>query len=220
MKPYYQDDAVTIYHGDATIVRAADIGAYNAAALITDPPYGIGVKTEWTDRRPGPWAKDSAPIAGDDEPFDPRGWLNHRTVVLWGANHYADRLPPSPSWLVWDKRRGGTVTPGWNAPDAELAWTNTTVGVRVFQHLWEGYKRDSEIGYHVHPTQKPVALMRWVLELVTKPGDLVFDPFMGSGPLARACKDMGRRYVGCELVEAYCAAAVARLGQGVLDLSA
>ena len=100
MKPYYQDDAVTIYHGDAWAVRANDIGAYNAAALITDPPYGIAACTKWADRQPtasavamgqDKWAKNSERVAGDDEPFDPSGWLYHRAVVLWGANHYADR---------------------------------------------------------------------------------------------------------------------------------
>jgi len=84
--------------------------------------------------------------------------------------------------------------------------------------MWAGYKRDSELGHHVHPTQKPVALMRWILDKWTEPGDLVFDPYMGSGPIAQACHELGRRYIGVEIVEEYCQTAVNRLGQQTLAL--
>jgi DNA modification methylase len=70
----------------------------------------------------------------------------------------------------------------------------------------------------VHPTQKPVALMRWILTKWSKPGDLILDPYMGSGPVARACLDLGRRYIGVELEERYCEIAVSRLSQQVLPL--
>lgn len=217
MKPYYQDDAVTIYHGDCrSLVVDAD-------ALITDPPYGVGyvlpagiVGHGNRQRMRG----GKPPVAGDDRPFDPSPFLDYPVVVLWGANHYADRLPARGGWIVWDKTGGGRG-PDDSFADVEMAWTNVGKTPSIFHHLWKGLVRDSEAGEVVkHPTQKPVALMRWVLERTTKPDDVVFDPFMGSGPLARACKDMGRRYVGCELVEAYCAAAVDRLGQEVLPLEA
>jgi site-specific DNA-methyltransferase (adenine-specific) len=93
----------------------------------------------------------------------------------------------------------------------EIAWTNCFRGIRLFRHLWSGAYRASEPGYHVHPSQKPVALMRWCLDMFTVPGDLVFDPFMGSGPVARACYEMGRKYVGIEINEQYCQKAVDRL---------
>jgi DNA modification methylase len=85
--------------------------------------------------------------------------------------------------------------------------------MRMFRHLWRGVCRASEAGQEVlHPTQKPVALMRWCLQRAKlQPGALVFDPYMGSGPVAAACKELGLHYVGCELVEQYCAAAVERV---------
>jgi site-specific DNA-methyltransferase (adenine-specific) len=70
----------------------------------------------------------------------------------------------------------------------------------------------------VHPTQKPVALMRWILEKYSKPNDLILDPYVGSGPIAAACHQMGRRYIGIDIVETYCSIAVKRLQQSVLPL--
>lgn len=88
--------------------------------------------------------------------------------------------------------------------------------VGVVEHLWEGYKRDSEIGEHFHPTQKPSALMRWCIGLA---GDVatVLDPYMGSGTTLRAAKDLGHRAIGVEVEERYCEIAARRLGQEVLD---
>ena len=103
--------------------------------------------------------------------------------------------------------------------DAEVAWSNVLTGARVFHHMWLGIYRDSKLSSRgFHPTQKPVALMRWILERWTKPGDLILDPYMGSGPIAQACHEMGRRYIGVEIVEDYCRIAVDRLRQGVLPL--
>jgi len=103
----------------------------------------------------------------------------------------------------------------------EVAWTNMTDKVLVYNCFWAGSPlyRKSERGSSLHPTQKPVELMRWLVEKFTKPGDLVLDPYMGSGPIARACADLGRRYVGIEMVEDYCAIAVSRLSQQTLDLT-
>jgi DNA modification methylase len=102
--------------------------------------------------------------------------------------------------------------------DAEMAWTNLTQSVDVFHHLWLGAFRDSEPRLRgVHPTQKPTALMRWIVDRFTDPDDLVLDPYMGSGPVAQACHELGRRYIGCEVVEDYCRVAVTRLRQGVLN---
>lgn len=213
MKPYYSDDFATIYHGDSREV----LGDLDADLLLTDPPYGIAVKTDWTTRRPSPWAKGERPVAGDNVEFDPSHLLRFRWIVLFGANHYADRLPASASWLVWDKRRGGTVTPGWNAPDAELAWSNLGRGCRTFSHLWERYKRDSEIGEHYHPTQKLVALMRWCIGLAKDSTGTILDPYMGSGSTLRAAKDLSRRSIGIELDESYCEIAAKRLAQEVFD---
>jgi DNA modification methylase len=214
--PYYDDGTCTIYHGDCREILPM-LPRASADLIIADPPYGAG-----TSRRGiamgRPWHRSHDFLIGDTEPFDPTPLLCFPRLVLFGANYYADKLPPSGSWLVWDKRRGGTVTPGWNGSDAELAWTNLGNSVRVFSHLWTGYKRDSEISQHYHPTQKPVALMAWIIAQFTQPGDLILDPYMGSGPVLRAAKDLGRRAIGIEIEERYCEIAARRLGQEVLAL--
>ena len=114
-------------------------------------------------------------------------------------------------------RHGLSCASGFAASHAELAWTNLCSSVRKFSLQWGGEARNREP--HLHPTQKPVGLMRWILEMFTQPGDLVLDPYMGSGPVAQACKKTGRGYLGFEIEEQYCYAAVTRLGQGMLDVA-
>jgi site-specific DNA-methyltransferase (adenine-specific)/modification methylase len=151
-----------------------------------------------------------------DKPFDPTHLLQFGRVVLFGGNHFADRLPPTPSWIIWDKRDG--ITSNDNA-DCELAWTNLGGPARLYRHMWNGMIKASERDKRrVHPTQKPVALMAWIIGNHTQPGDLILDPYMGSGPVARAAADLGRRYIGIEIEERYCEIAARRLEQSVLPL--
>lgn len=228
MKPYYEQGWVTIYHGDS-----ADFLPHvgRPALLLTDPPYGLTDRSGDYGRLKGSvdfnaskgfiGGKVHPPIVGDrpdDPPFDPRPLLGiAEKTILWGGDHFAHLLPPSRGWLVWDKREELNSN---MFSDAELAWTSFPTPTRMFRHKWLGYMRASEVGFHVHPAQKPVALMRWILDQWTAPGDLVFDPYMGSGPIAQACHEMGRRYVGVEIVEGYCELAVGRLAQGVLAFEA
>lgn len=214
MKPYYDEGGITIYHGDSAELMAAGVGSpLEVDMCLTDPPYGIALKTDYSGLNGS--TRRYKRVAGDDKPFDPKPLLVYRKAVLWGANHYHLDLPDGGGWLVWDKREGS----GSNMfADAELAWCSFKSPVRLYSHLW-GVNRKSEKGLWLHPTQKPVALMRWILEKWTKPGDLIFDPYMGSGPIAEACRDLGRRYVGIELEEEYCQAAVGRFAQGTLNVA-
>lgn len=228
-EPYYDRDGITIYHADCRDVLP-HIAPVDVALVLTDPPYGIAHDNDHAGRGRGkPSARSThvgrnriaraneyPPVYGDDERFDPSHLLRFRRLVLFGAQHYADRLPASGSWLVWDRVSGGSAT-----ADADLAWTNLGGTVRMFAYRWNGACRQGEKHTHgLHPHQKPEALMRWIVGRWTRPGELVLDPYMGSGPVARACLDLGRRYIGCEVVEAYCAVAVKRLAQGVLDFGA
>jgi len=223
VKPYYEHGGITIYNADCRDVLPA---IATADLVLTDPPYGIGVRTDYGAAGRGRPSDKSThvgkrrlasanvyePVAGDDKPFDPSPLLRFPRLVLFGAHHYADKLPASGSWLVWDRVSGGSAT-----ADADLAWTNLGGTVRMFSYQWNGACRAGEKHTHgLHPTQKPVALMRWIIDRYTDPGDLVLDPYMGSGPVAKACKDEGRRYIGIELSQHYCAQAVARLRQEVL----
>lgn len=218
--PYYDDgNGIVIYHGDCREVLPT-IAPGSVDLVLTDPPYGVHERTDRASKGRGQLApcNDFPAVVGDDEPFDPTFLLQFPRLILFGANHFADWLPPSPSWIVWDKRDG---IPSNDNADCELAWSNVGGPARVYRHLWNGMIKASERDdRRVHPTQKPVALMRWILDRWTRPGDLVLDPYMGSGPVARACADMGRRYIGVEIVEAYCGAAVQRLQQSAMDLGA
>ncbi len=207
MTPYYADDAVTIYHGDCREwMPEADV-------IVTDPPYGIDFKVGGIGR--GMIDATRVQVTGDDEPFDPAHLLAlDKPSVLFGANHYAHLLPPSKGWLVWDKVTVNGVKSVLS--DAELAWTNHVAHVRVFRHMWNGSYRASERGYRVHPTQKPVALMMWVLSLM--PLGVVLDPYMGSGPTLIAAKSLGRKSIGIEIEERYCEIAARRCSQEVLGL--
>jgi site-specific DNA-methyltransferase (adenine-specific) len=228
VRPYYEEDGITIYHGDCReILPMLDL---SECVIVADPPYGIGHPTDYASRGRGslagsrdygkpvwnhPRSNNYPMIAGDAEPFDP-AWLLAlgRPMILWGANHYASRLPDASGWLVWDKERPDEL----DQATCELAWTNYVKGVRRFRWLWNGMMRASKEDL-VHPTQKPLALMTWCLSLRWTPPGTVIDTHMGSGTTLEAAKLLGRKAVGIELEESYCARAVARLRQSVLPFA-
>lgn len=190
-------------------------------AVITDPPFGVNAVRNGACFGTSNAAMTNTyrPIAGDDVPFDPSHLLGVAdTVVLWGANHYSHLLPKSACWLVWDKRDGCASNP---LADCELAWTNRQSPARLFSHRWMGMIRDSEQERRFHPSQKPVALMLWVIEqLGLKAGDTVVDPYMGCGPVGVACARMGLNYIGIELDPGYAAIARRRIGEAANHLFA
>ena len=212
MTPYYEHAGITIWHGDCREILPG-IGPVDL--VLTDPPYGIAHPTDYAARGRGALAacNDWPAVGGDAGPFEPGPFLG-QAAILWGANYYASRLPESSGWLVWDKLRPH----GLDQATCELAWSNCVKGARVFRHLWNGMMRGSERTTLLHPTQKPTVLMEWCLGLKGVPPGIVLDPFMGSGPVIEACKKVGRKAIGIEIVEEYCEVAVHRLQQGVLAL--
>lgn len=198
----------TLYLGDSfDMLELRDVDA-----VVTDPPWGASTKCNaqrftrrnqvWWDNHDTSKIVAHADLTGDNRPFDPRPFVRKETI-LWGANWFAERLPPSGGWLVWDKRKGveDMAEKGWPLGEAEMAWTNVIGAPRVFRNLWAGLLRTSEKGEHFHPTQKPIALMEWCLQFVD--ADLICDPFMGSGTTGLACARLGRRFIGCEIEERY-----------------
>lgn len=194
------------------------------ALLLADPPYGVNERTDrrskgrgTTGVRRGSTLKNPetahsynfAPVYRDDEPFDPQPLLVFPRVALFGANYFAAALPLTPSWIVWDKLAGMTsdkreVGVDDNA-DCELAWTNLGGPARLISHRWKGVVKGSEHGQaRQHPTQKPIELMRRIIVWRTNPGDLVLDPYAGSGPVLLAAEITGRRCVAVEYVPRYC----------------
>lgn len=192
-------------------------------AVVTDPPFGMNWDTNpqrFTSGKGGQGRQTARPILNDDKPFIPDIWLRFPKVILWGSNHYAQRLPVGTT-LVWVKKSEAMF--GKFLSDGEIGWQKGGCGVYVFEHVWNGVARESENGQHYHPTQKPVALMQWLIgRLNLAPGSLVLDPFCGSGSTGVACAREGMRFIGMELSEDYADIARRRIAdayaQGKLDL--
>lgn len=185
----------TLYLGDCRDILAAL--PREDAAVVSDVPYGIsfryGAHGKGLHRRAGP----SKPIAGDDELFDPAPLLEW-PCVLFGANHYCQRLPAGGQFLAWDKSVG--IGPDDDYADVEYIWTSFKTKARCFRHLWKGVLQDSEKGvrkYHV--SQKPIALMQWCIDRLPQSYGTIIDPFMGSGTTGVAAAKMGRSFIGCEI---------------------
>lgn len=200
----------TLYHGDLLDVLPT---IPRAEAVIVDPPYGIGESSRKNATRGKPFGSrvdgkntrgtyvppvDYGEYDWDTSPLDaPRLAMLRAAAekaVIWGGNFYD--LPKASKWLVWDKINSGDFA------DCELAWTNLPGAVRMFRHMWNGMLRDSERGQRVHPTQKPVALMRWCLLQVGNPKTVV-DPCMGSSPVGVACVEQNITYYGIERERRY-----------------
>jgi len=193
---------IELWHGDCR-----DMSDIKCDVIITDPPYGIKYiprKIGKNETRIKYSNFEGRKMEGDIEPFDPMWILAfNKPTLLWGANHYADKLPVSSHWLVWDKRGKGYY--GNNSfSDCELSWCSTKGVARIYLHIWNGIVRQGEESAKygtgkLHPTQKPVALMMWCLkEMKVTNGMTVYDPYMGSGTTGIACIRMGCKFIGVE----------------------
>jgi DNA modification methylase len=164
--------------------------------VITDPPYGINKdgQKRTTGGNGGRKAYDFLGWDGDRPPPDllTRLAVFAPVVVMWGGNYFADVLPPTSKWFVWDK--GQRI----NQSDGELAWTSLPGALRIMTLNRVELMTDGA----EHPTQKPVRLMEWTLEQVKASGT-VLDPFMGSGTTGVACVRRGCSFIGIEREPTY-----------------
>lgn len=199
MKPYYSDEFVTIYHGDAREVMPA---LPVVDLLLTDPPYGIGLAAN-------PFRQRFEKADWDDVPVSPlllREAIEHaHHAIVWGGNYFG--LPAHQRFLVWDKEQ----PEDFSSAMVEQAWTNLDGPAKLFRRRVVGYEK-------WHPTQKPVELMRWCLSLAPD-ATTVLDPFMGVGTTLVAAKEAGRLGIGIELDERWCERAALRCSQEVLGLA-
>lgn len=180
-------------------------------AVVTDPPYGINYNHSGIHRFASVGVTKAArlrgnpKIAGDGSPFDPAPLLTFPNVLMFGADHFYPRLPDSGRWLAWNKL--GDMEPWDSFSDVEFAWHSGEGAARIFNMKWKGIacdKRGEENGLRVHTTQKPIRLMAWCLEQAgTAPGQIVLDPFMGSGTTGVACAKLGRKFIGIEIEPKY-----------------
>jgi site-specific DNA-methyltransferase (adenine-specific) len=175
-------------------------------AVITDPPYGINAartrnsaKNGWVDYGCDGWdlqrpSRDvfDAMLRGSD------------VQVIWGGNYFADYLPVSQQWLSWDKGQDG-----FSLADFELAWTSQDKASRRINYPRALALKDIK----QHPTQKPLTVMRWCIELIKPAPDSILDPFMGSGTTGVAAIQLGRTFIGIEREPKYFDIACKRIEQ-------
>ena len=209
-KPYYEHAGITIYHADCR-----DILPHlpKVDLVLTDPPYGINAarirnsqKNGWRDFEVNGWDIERAPadvialaiVAGSHS-------------IVWGGNYFTDVLAPTDKWLIWDK--GQT---DFSLADVEMAWCSWKGAARRILLPRSIALRDGK----QHPTQKPLTVIKWCIRQAPDDCNLILDPFMGSGTTLVAAKQLGRRAIGIEIEEKYCAIAVKRLSQEMLPFDA
>jgi site-specific DNA-methyltransferase (adenine-specific) len=228
LKPYYQDDIVTIYHGRSQeVIPCLEVVDH----IVTDAPYSEAVsKGSRTAKNTGP-LNPQAFIGFNITEDALRDLLASIPAKRWAVvfcdwKHGAglDRVPPDGWRFVregcWTKTNGAPQftgdrpAPGWEAisflhREGKMRWNGG--GRRA---VWE-YPVERQNG---HPTPKPIDLMKDLISLFTDPGETILDPFMGSGTTLRAAKDLGRKAIGIEIEERYCEIAARRMSQEVLAL--
>ena len=215
VRPYYQDECVTIYHGDTREITPM-LGRFDL--ILTDPPYGIGYNAAKLNL---PDATERKDIAGDND-VELARWLMGMlylapSACVFGANNFPQLLPHRGRWVCWDKRLTREADRMLGSA-FEVAWTSRTSGYDKMVRVLHGGVVNANGGKREHPTEKPISLLREIIESIFPDAKSVLDPFGGSGTTARACKDIGRRCVMVELEEEYCEAAARRMAQEALAL--
>jgi site-specific DNA-methyltransferase (adenine-specific) len=187
---------------------------------IVDPPYGIGESGDRNKSR-GKLAisKDYKAFAGYDLKAPNIDYFIElkrvsKNQIIWGANHFIENIlnANSSCWIVWDKVNGAT-----DFADSELAWTSYKSAVRNFKFQWQGMLQGDMKNKEtrIHPTQKPVALYKWILDKYAKQGDKILDTHLGSGSIAIACHDYGFDLTACELDKEYYYASIKRINNHI-----
>lgn len=229
MKPYYDSGGITIYHGDCRDVLPS---LEHVDLVLTDPPYGVSYVTAWrshTDPLVAPIANDESLNALCDVlPDLDRLLKNNKHAYVFSSPVRLGEVAAivADFWqvknlLVWDKGEAGTVgdlEAGYGVNWEAIVYANKgrrpLNGPRpraIYRYDWSS-TRDPQ-----HPTVKPIGLLKWLIAKSSAVGEVVLDPFMGSGTTLRAAKDLARRAIGCELEERYCEIAAKRLSQEAFD---
>lgn len=211
---------MTITNEDNMVMMARYPDKYFDLAIV-DPPYDFTVgkatyvckNTAFKERfqRQGGEKDKGGFVVGGNHPNSlntppSQEYINElfrvsKNQIIWGANTFSHLLPPSFCWIVWDKNNGASYF-----SDCELAFSSFKTAVRKFTK--NGTARGK-----IHPTQKPVALYKWLLEKYAKPGDKILDTHLGSGSIAIACHDYGFDLTACELDTDFYEAAMKRIQQ-------
>ncbi len=239
MTPYYEDGGITIYHGDAREVLP-QLADKSVDHVITDPPFEAEAHTlqRRVKRDGGVMVIEALPFDAIDEATrDATALQAARLVRRWVLTFC--QIEASQTWRAAYEAHGLVYrrTCLWIKPDGMPQYSGDRPGMGyetfITMHapgasrwncggrhgVWTVNKGESG-GAQPHPTTKPLRLMTALVGAFTDPGELILDPFMGSGTTLRAAKDLGRRAVGIEISEAYCEVAALRMRQSVLDFGA
>lgn len=218
MKPYYQDGAVTIYHGSC---REREADGLTVNAVVTDPPFGIGWdRATWSDR-PADYPELMAWLVAESQRVT-QGW-NFVFQAMPNVGRFHEWFPDG--WRIFAACKNfAQIRPTgvWHSWDPVVFWHNGAPDDRSI----DAVKRDYHVGDVAgvfgervgHPCPKPMDTMRHIVALACQRGGTVYDPFCGSGTTLRAAKDLGRKAIGIEIEERYCEIAAKRCAQEVLSL--
>lgn len=175
-------------------------------AVVTDPPYGIGADAH------------AGPAASGWTQWTVSGWDSARPAanifaailacskhqIIWGGNYFTDYLPPSMQWLIWDKGQRD-----FSLADFEMAWSSQNKAARIINFPRAKALQDGK----EHPTQKPLEVMKWCLDMLPADVNTILDPFMGSGTTGVACVKLGKSFIGIEREPSYFDIACRRIEQ-------
>lgn len=204
-------DKITITCEDNMKLMARYPDKYFDLAIV-DPPYGIGRSGQRKIITKNPNHKRKY--------FENKKWDNEipkkvyfdelfrvsKNQIIWGANYFTKYLPSSMGWIFWDKGQDLTMS------DGELAFTSFEIALR--RKIMNRGQLMIEGGTQ-HPTQKPVALYKWILDKYAKPSDKILDTHLGSGSIAIACHDYNFELTACELDPEYYANAIKRINNHI-----
>jgi site-specific DNA-methyltransferase (adenine-specific) len=205
-------DKITITNEDNILLMARYSDNYFDLAIV-DPPYGINMGSGHKGSNKRGDKDKHKTFAGNDNSIPNKEYFDElfrisKNQIIWGGNYMTKFLEPKSSWLIWDK-----VQPEeFSMAMAELAWSSFDSPIKIFKKVAKGgFLTNGTIDQRIHPTQKPVALYKWILDKYAKEGDKILDTHLGSGSIAIACHDYGFELTACELDKEYYDKAIQRI---------
>ena len=204
-------DKITITNEDNMQLMARYSDNYFDLAIV-DPPYGIerfkkgSLRFDKSEKAKNGLKWDVKP----SEEYFTELFRVSKNQIIWGANYMTEFLEPKASWIIWDKKQ----PEDFSMAMAELAWSSFGSPMKIYQKRVVGAD-----DVRVHPTQKPVALYKWILDKYAKQGDKILDTHLGSGSIAIACHDYDFELTACELDKEYYEKAIERIGNHVKQLT-
>ncbi len=199
-------DKIEITNEDNMALMARYPDNYFSLA-ICDPPYGIGANkmTLGNGKKKIFRGLNDWDLSIPSSEYFTELFRVSKNQIVWGGNYMTEHLPPSMGWIFWDKGTGSN-----DFADGELAWSSFDRALRKFTKSWVGANANNG-SPRIHPTEKPFALYKWLLQKYAKPNDKILDTHLGSGSIAIACHDFGYELTACELDEDYYKASIERI---------